>query len=67
MWKITQATRCTEDGISYTGYGISNGECTIQDICIDKEEMEEFIDKLNEFGASPINVADIVEDFLAER
>lgn len=67
MWEMTEAMRRTEDGISYIGYGISNGECTIHDICVDKEEMQEFIDRLNEFGASPINAADIVEDFLAER
>lgn len=66
MWKMTVDLLQTEDGTEYTGYGISGGSCVIPDISTDKKAVMEFVDKLNRFNASPINIADIVEDFLAE-
>lgn len=66
MWKMTTDILQTEDGAQYTAYGITGGDCTIPDISTDKDVILEFVDRLNKFGASPINAADIVEDFLAE-
>lgn len=66
MWKMTTDILQTEDGVQYTAYGITGGDCTISDISTDKDVILEFVDRLNKFGASPINAADIVEDFLAE-
>lgn len=66
MWKMTKDEMMTEDGVSYTAYGIEGGGCVIPDISTDKDAILEFVEKLNKFGASPINAADIVEDFLAE-
>lgn len=66
MWKITTDYMRTEDGVPYTAYGIENGGCIIPDISTDKELVLGFIDRLNKFGASEINVADIVDDLLAE-
>lgn len=66
MWTITTDEMRTEDGVEYTAYGITGGDCTIHDISTDKDAILEFVDRLNKFGASPINAAEIVENFLAE-
>lgn len=66
MWKMTKDEMQTEDGVRYTTYGIIGGDCTIPDISTDKDVVIGFVDRLNKFEASPINAADIVEDFLAE-
>ncbi len=66
MWKMTKDEMQTEDGVRYISYGITGGDCTIPDISTDKDVVIEFVGRLNKFGASPINAADIVDDFLAE-
>ena len=32
MWKITEKKMVSEDGEDYTGYGVSCGECSVEDI-----------------------------------
>lgn len=66
MWKMTADLMQAEDGSQYTGYGIEGDDCTIPDISTDKNVILDFVEKLNKFGASPINVLEIVENFLAE-
>lgn len=66
MWTITTDKMQTEDGVEYTSYGIAGGDCIIPDISTDKDAVLEFVGRLNKFGASPINAAEIVENFLAE-
>lgn len=66
MWKMTEKTFTTEDGESLTGYGVTSGECTIDDITPDQAAILRFIDALNRYDASPLHIYDLVENFLAE-
>lgn len=58
--------------ISYQAYGIEvQNECgnliaTIKDVSLNREKMEEFIEKLNEYGLSILHLEDAIEDFLAD-
>lgn len=66
MWKITEKAFTTEDGDLYTGYGVTAGECTIDDITPSRTAIENFIDALNRYEASPAHISELVENFLAE-
>ena len=66
MWKITEKTRTTEEGETLTIYGVTSGDCTIDDITPSHSAIVRFLDALNRYEASPRHIYDLVEDFLAE-
>lgn len=66
MWKITEKTLTTEDGESLTSYGVTSGECTVDDITPSHSAIVRFLDELNRYEASPLHIYDLVENFLAE-
>ncbi len=66
MWELMTEKRTTEDGFDYTAYGIRQGSVQIADICVGKAEIDRLLDLLNRNNVSEINVADIVEDYVAE-
>ncbi len=66
MWKMTETQHSSEDGGTYTSYGVSSGECTVDDITPSHTEITEFLEALNRYEASPVHIYEIVENFLAE-
>ena len=57
-------TRTTaENGKEIVTYGVSIGSTVINDISADKQEIEDFIRRLNRLGASEIHAYELVEDF----
>jgi len=64
MWNITESSVKSEDGGSVPTYGISCGETVINDLSVNKEEVEEFVGVLNRCGASEIHAYELAEDFL---
>lgn len=65
MWVIISEERITDDLVRYTAYGVRNNSFCIADISSDKDEITRFVKVLNYFEVSPINAADITEDYLA--
>ena len=63
MWKITTTRTIAESGREIVTYGVSIGSTVINDISADKQEIEEFIRRLNRLGASEIHAYELVEDF----
>lgn len=66
MWEIYTEIRCTEDGESYTAFGVKKEDCFIGDISTDRKAVERLVTMFNSYDASAINAADIAEDYLAE-
>ncbi len=66
MWTITEKKYTNEEGISYTGYGVSSGECTVDDITSSLPAIKRFVEALNRYEASQVHIEELVEDFLAE-
>lgn len=66
MWKITEKKMVSEDGEDYTGYGVSCGECSVEDITSERAAIARLTDDLNRYEVSPLHIWDIVENFLAE-
>lgn len=66
MWTINEKQYINEDGISYTGYGVTSGECRIEDITPSLAAITRFVDVLNRFEASQVHIYELVDDFLAE-
>ncbi len=66
MWKITEKTLVSDDGEGYTGYGVTCGECSVDDITSERPVIARLADELNRYEASPVHILDIVENFLAE-
>ena len=64
MWQITTARVRSESGEMFESYGIQINSTVIDDISLDKEKIEEFVELLNRLGASELHAYDLVEDFL---
>lgn len=64
MWSITISNVTAENGENYETYGIRRGDTAINDISLDKKDIEQFVQILNLFDVSEIHAYDIVEDFL---
>ena len=64
VWQITETHTTAEDGREITVYGVSAGSTVINDISAEKQEIEEFVRRLNRLGASEIHAYELVEDFL---
>lgn len=65
MWEMFAEEKITEEGVSYTAFGIRKNDFSIADISTDRREAEELVSLFNRYDASEINAADIVEDYLA--
>lgn len=66
MWTITEKQYTNEDGISYTGYGVTFGDCVINDITPSLSAITRFVEALNRYEASQAHIGELVENFLAE-
>lgn len=66
MWTITAKQYTSDDGESYTGFGVESGECCVDDITPDREAIGQFVDAPNKYEASPVHIYELVENYLAE-
>lgn len=66
MWRITEKQYTSEDGESYTGYGVTSGECTVNDVTLSLEEITRFVAELNKHQASQAHIYELIDNFLAE-
>ncbi|MGN1339971.1 MAG: hypothetical protein ACI4WS_06730 [Oscillospiraceae bacterium] len=66
MWTINEKQYINEDGVKYTGYGVTFGEFTIEDITPSLSAITRFVDALNRYEASQVHIEELVENFLAE-
>ena len=64
MWKITTTRTTAENGKEIVTYGVSIGSTVINDISAEKQDIEDFVRRLNRLGASEIHAYELVEDFL---
>ena len=65
MYKLISKKYRMENA-SYIGYGIATFDETvrIEDISVEKGEVEKLIVSCNDFDVSPVHLTDIVADFL---
>lgn len=66
MWTINEKQYINEEGVSYTGYGVTYGEFCIEDITPSLSAITRFVDALNRYEASQVHIDELVENFLAE-
>ena len=66
MWTITEKQYINEDGISYTGYGVTSGDCSIEDLTPSLSAINRFVEMLNRYEASQVHIYELAENFLAE-
>ena len=64
MWQMTTVRVRSESGEVFESYGIKINSTVIDDISLDKEETEKFVELLNRLDASELHAYDLVEDFL---
>ncbi|MBQ4524367.1 MAG: hypothetical protein IJA10_15715 [Lachnospiraceae bacterium] len=67
MYKVIQGTYHNEERGNYDSYGIQNQEKQIlfEDICLNKEMVQEFVDKLNRNDIPGEDLVIYIDDFLA--
>ena len=67
MYKVIQGTYHNEEKGSYQSYGLQNQErgILLEDVCLNKEMMQGFIDRLNRNHVSEEDFLIYIEDFLA--
>lgn len=67
MYKVIQGTYHNEERGNYDSYGIQNREKEIlfEDICLNKDVLQEFVDKLNRSDISREDLVIYIDDFLA--
>ncbi len=66
MWTITEKQYTSDDGESYTGYGVAFGKCSVEDITPSRAAIIRFVEALNKYEASPVHIYELIENFLAE-
>lgn len=64
VWQVTHTRTEAANGEMIDTYGISANGTAINDISVNKEEIEKFVRTLNRLGVSEIHAYDVVEDFL---
>lgn len=64
MWQMTTARVCSESGEMFETYGVRINSTVIDDISLDKQEIQEFVELLNRLDASELHAGDLIEDFL---
>lgn len=67
MYRIVEKQYNNEDFGMYLSYGVfcDMGGVTIEDISVNKGNVYELIDKINQLNLSPIHLKDVVEDFIS--
>ena len=45
-------------------YGVKYGDLQIDDISVDKDMVEKFVNDINKYQLSPIHLGDVVADFV---
>ena len=67
MYKVIQGTYHNEEKGNYESYGIQNKEKEIsfEDICLNKEMVQEFADRLNRNDIPEEDLMIFIDDFLA--
>ena len=45
-------------------YGVKYGDLQIDDISVDKDRVEKFVNDINKYHLSPIHLGDVVADFV---
>lgn len=65
MYTITQDKK-NIDGAVKTTYGIKCEEMAVKDVSLNKEEVTELIDRLNQYGLSSCYLHDVIDDFIQE-
>ena len=45
-------------------YGVKYGDLQIDDISVDKDRVEKFVNDINKYQFSPIHLGDVVADFV---
>lgn len=65
MWQIITEQCTNEDGVSYTAYGIRCDERIVHDLTSLRDEAERFLALINDLDVSPLHIADVIEDYLA--
>lgn len=66
MWQLQTTNKTNEDGVSYTAYGFTCGECCVSDFSSVREDAERMLEILNKNEVSPLHVYDVIEDSLAQ-
>ena len=66
MWQMTTVHVRSESGETFESYGIKINSTVIDDISLNREKTEEFVELLNRLGASELHAYDLVEDFLGK-
>lgn len=68
MYTVIQGMYHNEGAESYTSYGIQNQEREIlfEDVCQNKEALQNFVDKLNRNDIAGEDLEIFIDDFLAE-
>lgn len=65
MWEVFSESRCTEDNVEYTAFGVRTQNCCVADICTREGEITQFAEMLNRCSVSEVHIYDIIEDYLA--
>ncbi len=65
MWKIISEQRTNEEGVNYTAYGLRCGDCVVDDLSSEMQEVQSFIELINRNEVSPIHIYDVIEDYFA--
>lgn len=67
MYKVIQGMYHNEEAGSYTSYGILNQERDVrfEDVCLNKELLQSFVDKLNRNDIAGEDLEVYIDDFLA--
>lgn len=67
MYKVIQGMYHNEEAGSYTSYGILNQERDVrfEDVCLNKEVLQSFVDKLNRNDIVGEDLEVYIDDFLA--
>ena len=67
MYKVIKGTYHNEEKGNYESYGIQNQEKEIsfEDICLNKEMVQEFADRLNRNDIPEEDLMIFIDDFLA--
>lgn len=64
VWQMTTARVQSESGEMLETYGVRINSTVIDDISLDKQEIQEFVELLNRLDASELHASDLIEDFL---
>lgn len=64
MWELTTVRTTADNGNEIETYGIRINDTVINDISTSKNEILDFVRRLNRLGASEVHAYDLVEDFL---